>query len=604
MKNIIRIFSITREFWKWYFFMGLFIITVALLTLATPILMKQIVDVITGEISTGRTAFQPVILYLVLIIVSDVSVTVLTSYSTWIGDVLAVKLQTYLTRMFYQHLLSLDIGFFDNEITGRIVNKMYRGIESISDFVKSMINNFLPFFLSAFLTIILLAFYSPVIALLLACLFPAYIWISHSSTLAWGKYEEKKNRIHDLSQGRVFESLAGMRAVKAFVAEIVELAAYSKARVQIEDLTREQTRQWHLLDFYRRLVLNGILFAILAYIVINTFRGRYTLGEMTLLIQLTNQARFPLFAMSFILGQIQAASAGSRDFFSILSRQSAITEDPQAKVLTIAQNLKKSTPLVVGTNLEFSYETKKRVLSDVSFTVGFGEKLALVGESGQGKSTLVNLILRFYEPQSGRIMIAGKDLTKIKLASLRKNIAVVFQESLLFSGTVRENILYGKPGATDQEIRLAAKGANADEFIKVLPDGYDTLIGERGLKLSGGQKQRIAIARAILTDAPIIILDEATSSLDSRSELLVQEGLNRLMKGRTTIIIAHRLSTVADSDHVLVLSGGQVAQYGTPKELLNNSKGLYARMVALQKTLMTASPEEREAALKQYDLVG
>ena len=229
--------------------------------------------------------------------------------------------------------------------------------------------------------------------------------------------------------------------------------------------------------------------------------------------------------------------------------------------------------------------------------------MALVGESGQGKSTLVNLLLRYYKPQKGSIKVFQTDISKVTRESLLSNITVVFQESLLFSGTVFENIKYGKPDASRKEVIEAAKAANAHDFIVKFPRKYNSYIGERGIKLSGGQKQRIAIARAILKNSPIVILDEATSSLDSRSEVLVQEGIKRLLKGRTSVIIAHRLSTIADADKIAVLSGGKVVQFGPPTKLLKDGSGLYARMIKLQKRLISATSEERQKALKEFDLV-
>ena len=534
--------------------------------------------------------------------VSDIAITVMTVIGQWTGDKLAVRLQTFLSSKFYEHLLGLDIGYFDNEITGKISNKMYRGITSITDFVQSMLNNFLPFFLTAFITIILLARYSLVIALLLTVLFPLYILISHKSSQNWMKFEGEKNQINDLSQGRVFESISGIRVVKAFATQFTELKNFLSARHQMESLTVKQTRQWHLYDFYRRFSLNLILFAIFAYIVYWTYHGRYTIGEMTLLMQLVNQARFPLFAMSFILGQIQQASAGSKDFFSILNTESKIKDLPQAKRLKIANNSK--IPMIVFTNVSFQYEKGKPVLHDITFELGVKHKLALVGESGQGKSTMINLLLRYYEPQRGEILVSGQNILQVTQESLHQNIAVVFQEALLFSGTIRENIRYGRPGATNQEIIEVAKAANAHEFVKDLPNEYDSVIGERGVKLSGGQKQRIAIARAMLTNAPIIVLDEATSSLDSKSELLVQQGLDRLLENRTSIIIAHRLSTIANADLILVLNKGTVAQFGTPQQLRADKKGMYAQLVSLQQELLKAPSEERTKRLAKFDLVG
>lgn len=604
MRSIFKIISFTKHLWKWYVFMGIFVVSSSLLSLVGPILSKQIVDIIVTQ-ATGRTVeFSKFLYLLVAMIVADVSITILTAFSQWIGDMLAVKLQTYLSQKFYAHILSLNIGFYDNEITGKIINKMYRGISSITEFIQSMFNNFLPFFLTAFVTIVLLAYYSLFIGIFLALLFPTYIIISHKSTLAWGKYEAQKNTLNDLSQGRVFESLLGIRVVKAFVAEIHELTSFLTTRKKIESLSIEQTKQWHFYDFIRRFCLNIILFAIFTYIVYWTFHKRYTIGEMTLLLQLVQQARFPLFAMSFILGQIQQAGAGSADFFKVLQTENKITDKPHAKTLHIHNRPAETHPLIEFKNISFVYDGGKKVLEDISFSICANEKLALVGESGEGKTTVVNLLLRYYEPQKGKISINNQDIAGVTQESLHKNIAVVFQESLLFSGSIMENIRYGKPLAKSEEIIDAAKAANAHEFIENLPDGYNSLIGERGVKLSGGQKQRIAIARAILKNAPIIILDEATSSLDSKSEILVQKGLDRLLQNRTSIIIAHRLSTIAGADHILVIQKGKVAQYGSSKELLKDKSGLYYQMVALQQTLTKLPEEEKAKKLQKFDLVG
>lgn len=602
MSPIFRIFSFTRNFWKWYLFMAFFVIVISLLSLATPLLSKQVVDIIVAKFNGQDIAFSRLYLILAAIIFIDLTSSLITSFGQWIGDILAIRLQSHLSSNFYKHLLSLHIGYFDNEITGKIINKMYRGITSISDFIQDAFNNFLPFFLTAIVTILLLAHYSLVISFLLFILFPLYIFISQKSSNAWGKYEEKKNGLNDFSQGRVFETLTGIRVVKSFATEAAELKSFIFNRHQIEGLTIDQSRGWHLFDLLRRSMLNIILFSIYAYVVYYTYLGQYTLGEMTLLIQLVNQARWPLFAMSFIIGQIQQASAGSQDFFKVLSTTSEIKDIPLATNLTLK---KISSPLINFDHLTFGYSASSPVLKNISFSLNAGQRLALVAESGQGKSTIVNLLLRYYQPQSGKIFINQQDISSVSQTSLRQNMAVVFQESLLFSGTIRENIFYGNPKASKSEIIAAAQAANAHDFITKLPDGYQSKVGERGVKLSGGQKQRIAIARAILKDAPIVILDEATSSLDSRSELHVQKGLDRLMKNKTTIVIAHRLSTIANADLILAIENGHITQFGSPTELLKNKSGLYAKLIGLQQQLLAApSSPELNQELKQFDLVG
>lgn len=603
MKNILNIFRFTGSFRGWYIAMSIFIIVSSLLNFVTPFVLKQIVDVITAQI-TGKGGDVAVIYWaLAILLLADLAGTALTAYSMWIGDQLSVKLQTFLSSKFYQHVLSLDVGYFDNIAVGNLTNKLYRGIASITGFIQSATNNFLPFFLTAFITIGILMIYSPVVGFLLAALFPIYTVITHRSSVEWGKHEGKKNEIGDISQGRALESLSGIRVVKAFVGELFEFKTFVQARAAIEAITREQTRQWHIFDFYRRIVLNVVLFIIISYILYQTYHGLYTLGEMTLMLQLVNQARFPLFAMSFIIGQIQQADAGSKDFFEVLNTRQVITDKPGAKNLVWNRNTKGA--VLDFDRVSFAYgNNAEDVLRNISFFLLRGEKLALVGESGQGKSTLVNLILRYYVPRKGTIRLCGHDVARVKSNSLRGNISIVFQDALLFSGTISENICYGTPEASGAQMRKAARLANATQFIETLPDGYDTTIGERGIKLSGGQKQRIAIARAILHDAPFIILDEATSSLDSKSELLVQQGLTHLTRGKTTIIIAHRLSTLSGVDKILVLQGGKIGQFGSPAQLLLDKRGLYARMIQLQQTLLGATEEERTRALEKYDLIG
>ena len=603
MQPIFRIIKFTKKYAGWYLFMGIFVILVSLLSLIGPYLTKLIVDAIVSKMSGHAVDTNYIFLILAASVGSDIAMTSLTAVGQWMGDLLTIRLQTFLSKQFYEHVLSLHIGYFDNEITGQIVNKMYRGITSITDFIQNMLNNFLPFFLTALVTIILLAFYSPVIAILLAALFPLYILISNKSSQAWMKIEGQKNTIVDASQGRVFESFVGIRVVKSFAAEASELLAFLTSRKEVEGLTRAQSKQWHFYDFVRRFALNIILFGIFSYIVYWTFQGRYTLGEMTFLLQLTQQARFPLFAMSFILGQIQQASAGSADYFKVLETETQIRDTKGARPL-VTLATKSNSPFIAFKNVSFTYDQGKHVLADISFTIKRGEKFALVGESGEGKSTIVNLLLRYYIPQEGSILISGKNISAITENSLHRQVAVVFQESLLFSGTIMDNIRYGKPDATDAEVVRAAKAANAHEFISGLEGGYSSMIGERGVKLSGGQKQRIAIARAIIKNAPIIILDEATSSLDSRAELEVQKGLHALMQNRTAIIIAHRLSTIASANHILVLANGKVAQYGSHGELLKEKNGLYAQLVSLQQRLLKAPTEATKEKLHSFDLVG
>lgn len=297
--------------------------------------------------------------------------------------------------------------------------------------------------------------------------------------------------------------------------------------------------------------------------------------------------------MSFIVDNTQKAIAGSKDYFRVMELRPDIADKAHAGELAVTNGV------VRYEDVTFEYTDGETVLHGVAFEIGGGEKVALVGQSGEGKTTIAHLLMRLYKPKKGSITIDGTDIASVRQTSLRENIAAVFQEPALFSGTIRENIAYAKPHATETEIIAAAKAANAYDFVEKLEHGFDTEIGERGLKLSGGQKQRIAIARALLKDAPILILDEATSSLDSKAERQVQEALDHLMKGRTTLIIAHRLSTIAHVDRIVTLKNGRVDEIGTPEELAVTD-GIYAQLLELQEA-DTAMTKRR---LKDFEIDG
>jgi ATP-binding cassette subfamily B protein len=348
---------------------------------------------------------------------------------------------------------------------------------------------------------------------------------------------------------------------------------------------------WHWQDVLRRTVLEIIFFGIFMFIIYKTYQGLFSLGVMFMLIQYAMNVRMPIFSMSFIVDNTQKAIAGSRDFFEVMETVPQIADESHAKALRV------SAARIDFDAVSFSYKQGDQILRNITFTVQPDTKVALVGESGQGKTTLTNLLMRFYALDSGEIRIDDQPIAAVTQKSLRRAIGVVFQEPNLFSGTIHENIAYARPSASRQEVIAAAKAANAHDFIKKFPDGYQTEIGERGVRLSGGQKQRIAIARAVLKDAPILLLDEATSSLDSRSERVVQDALEQLMKGRTTIIIAHRLSTIAHVDQIVTLRNGTVDEIGSPAELAKTD-GIYGQLLRLQ----GASAATKKRELKKFDI--
>lgn len=591
MKVLLRVLGYARNLWPYYAGIVLFSILMSLSSLATPFLIKGATDLIVASIGSGTADVSGALWIAVWLFVVDVANTLFTNWGGYLGDVMSAKLKKQLSERYYTHLLKLPQGYYDKELTGTIINRLNRTIFEVTQFANMFANNFFQMYLTMLLTLGIVLYYSWELTVLLVVLYPLFMWLTALTSKKWQAWQTEKNHATDVASGRFAEVIAQIRVVKSFIQETLEFRHFERNFQKTVDITYKQSKYWHDMDIGRRLVLNVIFFAIFAYLFVYTANGTFTLGEMVLLIQLINMMRFPIFNMSFIVDNTQKAIAGSKDYFAVMELEPAIADKDHAPGLTVKKGE------VVFDNVSFSYTKGEQVLHDISFSAASGKKLALVGESGEGKTTITSLLLRLYEPQQGVITIDGTDITDVRQTSLREHIGVVFQDPALFSGTIRENIAYATPHATDKEIMAAAKAANAYEFIAKLEKGLDTEIGERGLKLSGGQKQRIAIARAILKDAPILILDEATSSLDSRAEKLVQEALDRLMKGRTTLIIAHRLSTIAHVDRIITIKNGRVDEVGTPGELAKTG-GIYAQLLELQ----MGTTETAKKRLKQFEI--
>lgn len=593
MREILRIVRYSLKLWPYYLAITFFVVVLAVLNLATPFLTKGLIDGLTTKYSGGSVDFSYFLMLLGLMFLANVAITLLSNINGFIGDNMSVKLNSLLSSRYFEHLMRLPVGYYDNELTGKITARLERSISTISTLMQTLGNNFVQFFLTTIVTLVVISLYSWPVALMLVVIFPTYIWITHLSSKSWQKTQEGINADLDKANGRFIESIAQVRVVKSFVTELREVNFFKSKRTSIERQTKIQSNHWHKYDVIRRIILNVVFFGIYLIIIWQAYIGMYGLGTVVLLITLVLQAEFPLFGSSFIIDALQRASSGSKDYFDVMNKKADIVDSVDAKKLRVKDGK------VEYQDVNFSYDKKdNRVLSDISFTIEPGKKLALVGESGEGKTTLANLLLRFYDLNSGQVLVDGQSIAGVTQNSLRESIGVVFQEPLLFSGTVRDNIAYSNPKLKDSEIIAGAKAANAYGFIKKLPDGLDTEIGERGVKLSGGQKQRIAIARAIVKNPKILILDEATSSLDSKAEHEVQLALEHLMKDRTTLIIAHRLSTISGVDTIVGLKNGQVVEVGSPDELAKTD-GIYAELLKLQTLGQT---EEGRAKLKKYDM--
>ena len=574
MKNISNIIRIARPLYYLIGIIGGLIVVNALIDLVLPLFSKYIVDEIQQNIQHRGGSLNHLWFLIGAAFALGILANLLTAITERIGDHFAGRLRKFLTERFYEKVLTLPQSYFDSEISGKIVNQLNRGIQTIQVFVNTSTNFIIPMFLQSILTIGLMAYFNIPAAVFTFLLFPIYLGLSYYSTKKWGEEEVKKNKIEDYSRGRIQEVITNVKLVKSFNNEQKEFEIIASNLDKSNAIYAKQSKTFHIFDFLRNGSLTIILTIVSVIIYLNTYDGKITIGTMVLLLQLMNQARRPLFGMSFILTQIQSAEAGSKEFFEILNL-------PSKEVFsTPFEDKKIENPTIRFDKVSFKYSNSDYVFKNISFTLDPHEKVALVGHSGVGKTTVVNLILKLYEATEGNIFLSDKNYKDLDHRFIRNNISLVFQDNELFSTTIRENVAYGQH-ATDKEIHRALELANAADFVKKLPKGIESEVGERGVRLSGGQKQRIQIARAILKNAPILILDEATSSLDSQSENEVQKGLENLMKDKLVIIIAHRFSTIQNVHKIIVLDKGGIVDCGTPQELARR-EGLYSALLNYQ----------------------
>ncbi len=592
MKELLRVFGYTKKLRGMLIVVTGLSVIAAILSLAQPFIISFATDSIV-EILSGDSSSDPLVVawFALALLVAGVVRVLVDDVGGYLGDVVAVRMQQQLSNQYYRHLLTLPQRYFDNELTGKIINRLNRAINDITQFVNFFANNLLSMILTVVISAAVMVWYSWILALIVVVTMPIYFYLTARTSVQWQKFEAKKNTHYDVASGRFAEVVAQVRLVKSFNAERSERRQFARRFASMVSLTKSQSRYWHKMNAARNLMLVIMTSSVFGILFYQTADGQLTIGQLVLLVALFQQMISPMQNMSFFVDITQRAVANSKDYAEAMREQPERSDDKNSQTLD-ARNAR-----VELSNVQFSYTNSKQALKNISFTIEPGEKVALVGESGGGKSTIINLLMRLYTPDKGAIYINGKNIAEVSQASLRQSIATVFQDASLFSGTIRENITYGNLDATDEAVERAARAANAYDFISQLDDGLATEIGERGIKLSGGQKQRLAIARALLKDAPILVLDEATSSLDSRSEAIVQEALERLMKGRTVLIVAHRLSTIAHVDTIVTLKRGVVDEIGTPAHLAKTD-GIYAQLLELQ----TATTENAQQKLAQFDM--
>ncbi|MCW0232846.1 MAG: lipid A export permease/ATP-binding protein MsbA [Ferrovibrio sp.] len=542
-------------------------IVVAAMTAATAWLLKPAIDQVFTQRDPYWTLMIPIAVVIVVVIKGVATYfegTLMTSF----GEKVIADTQIRL----YSHLIHADLAWLHDMHSGRLISSFLFDATLLREAVTKALTGMVKDSLSLlFLTGVMFSM-NWQFALIVCVIFP-FVGLS---TRRLGKKARKNSARGQQETGKLTtilsETFEGARMVKAYGMEQREI---DRARASVD------TRLSHLMKVVRARAaasptteaLGGIAVAVIIYI--GGTSETLTLGTLTAFIYAALTAYQPLKSLANFQTAMQEGLAAADRIFTILDIKPTIAEHDGARPLQIAGGE------IRLDNVSFRYAADKTALQDISLLVPPGRKAALVGASGAGKSTLLNLVPRFYDASAGRVLIDGQDVRDVTLASLRRNVALVSQELTLFDDTIRANIAYGRPEASQAEIESAARHAAAHDFISALPQGYDTVVGENGVKLSGGQRQRIAIARAMLRDAPILLLDEATSALDTESERLIQTALGELMRGRTTLVIAHRLSTVIDADVIFVLDHGRLVEQGSHAELLARN-GVYARLYATQ----------------------
>ncbi len=570
MSTLKRLFLFLTPYWKTLLVSAILLLSRAGVELVPPLFQKTIVDEVIGNSDLSRLG---------LLVGSLVGVyglqQLINAADMFIRHALGEKFILDLRVHIYAYLQRLSLSFFERTSTGELMSRVTNDVNALENFVTHG---------SALTAVDLLRLCGGAIILLvldarlaLLVLLPVPILavsLRYFNTRIRPVYRHIRARLGDIN-AQLQDSLSGIRVVQAFVQEGQELArftaeseGYYRARVQ-------GIRYWATFFPAMRFVAAMGTVIVLGVGAVMAVNGTLTLGTLVAFLSYIVSFYEPINRLTEIDNIFQEAIAAGERIFELLDETAEIGDASDAVELPPIQGD------VLFDDVHFRYGSGDEVLRDVTFRMAAGEVVALVGPSGAGKTSIANLLCRFYDPIHGCISVDGYDLRNLKLASLRKQVAVVLQDTFLFNTTVRENLLYGKPDATDAELHAATKSAYAHEFIESLPEGYDTEIGERGVKLSGGQKQRLALARAILADPRILILDEATSSVDAEAEYLIQQALDAVLAGRTALVIAHRLSTVRNADKIVALEEGRIVEVGDHRELIERG-GLYSQLYQRQ----------------------
>lgn len=551
----------------------LFILASTATQLSLPYLLKAAVDTMGA---TGPRLVQLAMLVVLGYAAGRFAQTAFDNLRNIVFERVGQDATRALAENVFAQLHRLSLRFHLARRTGEVTKTIERGTKSIDTMLYFMLFNIAPTAIQ--LVVVAVIFYinfgwGLVAATGLAV--AAYIWVTRTITEWRTALRERMNRLDGQALSRAVDALLNYETVKYFSAEAREEARYAQATRAYAEAAVKSENSLGLLNIAQAIVVNLLMAGALAYTVWGWYRGEYSAGQLVFVQTYLTQLFRPLDMLGMVYRTIRQGLIDMAEMFRLLDEPQEVPDLPGAPALVIRK------PSVAFENVVFGYEKDRTILHGLSFEVPAGGNYAVVGPSGAGKSTIARLLFRFYDPQGGRILIDGQDIKEVTQASLRAAIGIVPQDSVLFNDTIGYNIGYGRSDATEADVEAAARGAALMGLIDRLPDGFDTEVGERGLKLSGGEKQRVAIARTLVKNPPILLLDEATSALDTRTEQDILATLHRVAEHRTTISIAHRLSTVADADRILVLQEGRLAESGSHAQLLRMD-GLYAEMWARQ----------------------
>ncbi|HRL22201.1 MAG TPA: ABC transporter ATP-binding protein/permease [Alcaligenes sp.] len=544
-------------------------------TVMMPIYLKQVID----ALSLPATA----LMLPVAALLGYGAVRLASSALGELRDALFARVTQGSVRLIanhvFQHLLALSLRFHTERQTGGLSRDIERGTKGISFLLNFLVFNILPTLLEITLVCgILLWRYDWDFALVTLGTIVCYIVFTLLVTEWRMRYRRAMNELDSRANSRAIDALLNYETVKYFGNEQYEKDRYDQHMGQWVDAAVRNQVSLNMLNMGQAAIISVGVTALLFMSAQGVLAGTMTVGDVVLVSAFLTQLYAPLNFLGFVYREIKNSLADMERMFALLRRDQEVRDAPQAHELACAQ------ASVRFEDVSFAYDARRTVIEHLSFDIPAGKTVAVVGSSGAGKSTLSRLLFRFYDVTAGRILVNGVDIRAWSQESLRRHIGIVPQDTVLFNDTILHNIAYGRPQASRDDIVAAARAASIHDFIESLPDGYETVVGERGLKLSGGEKQRVAIARTLLKNPPILIFDEATSALDTRTERAIQAQLSAIARDRTTLIIAHRLSTITDADRILVLEQGRIVEQGTHAQLLER-QGTYARMWHIQQSL-------------------